>query len=532
MQLLCIFLVFHAPALGLRRREGLASKGPVASAGGLPSTVGERTWTERLSPVITKREGFAPNNEVLPLPLGRGHLLLSGKMARPDPERSGLEDPDQYIRDQMPPWARWEENIVEDQTTGEEHTSEPCIWLNVTDSLRLCDENGVQSFGISEHGVRSGYTDILRLGDKVFTNSQRPYRVWEGCRFFSEVLSKGRAQARDRKLTVQAVEKRGGQTYSVTRKVLFACFNKDCRKKWDSGAQPWETAVSSFWSHLENASEQEEIEAREGGDRSVMTHPTREMMRQMTWFHDKQVKRDAELKLMLQGAALSPRADQTAKEHQWDYHGELPRTGAKQKDKGPAPRPPGSSSAQSQAGRQSGAKKKEPHPPSGPPRKKQAGRGSEDADMWEDVGVSQEILRSWNLLPGTSSRQTQKQRSDPPGPDSQGGPGCVSAANARVVQKKEQGRMAASSASVDSKASQGPKLPFFAGSGTRSSQRRGCKPAREIGAPETGTARNAGTTSSPGTPSAASAGRRSPWAAEMARPRARRTGTAKSASPR
>ena len=128
-----------------------------------------------------------------------------------------------------------------------EQFSEPCLWLNVTDSLRLCDEDGVQTFWISEHGVRSGYTDILRLGDKVFTNSQRPYRVWEGCRYFSEVLTKGRAQARDRKLTVQAVEKRGGKTYSVTRKVLFACFNKDCRKKWDSGSQLWESAISSLW---------------------------------------------------------------------------------------------------------------------------------------------------------------------------------------------------------------------------------------------------------------------------------------------
>ena len=83
------------------------------------STVVERIWTERLSPVLTKREGFVPNNEVLPLPLRRGHLLLSGKMARPEPERSGLEDPDQYIRDQMPPWARWEENIIEED--GKKH---------------------------------------------------------------------------------------------------------------------------------------------------------------------------------------------------------------------------------------------------------------------------------------------------------------------------------------------------------------------------------------------------------------------------
>ena len=75
--------------------------------------------------------------------------------------------------------------------------------------------------------------------------------------------NKGHAHAREQKLTVKGVEKRGGQTYSVNRKPIFACFNKDCRRKWDSGAQPWDTAVASFWSHLENWSEQEEIEARE-----------------------------------------------------------------------------------------------------------------------------------------------------------------------------------------------------------------------------------------------------------------------------
>ena len=58
-----ILFVFHALALGLRRREGFVSKGPVASAGGISSTVGERIL-ERLSPALTKREGSFPCNVV------------------------------------------------------------------------------------------------------------------------------------------------------------------------------------------------------------------------------------------------------------------------------------------------------------------------------------------------------------------------------------------------------------------------------------------------------------------------------------
>ena len=76
-----------------------------------------------------------------------------------------------------------------------------------------------------------------------------------------------------------------------------------------------------------------------------MTHPTKEMLKQYSTFWDKQNKRDIELKLLAQGAALSPRAARAAKEHQYDFHGEMPRTGAKKK--GPAPRPPSSSSAPS-----------------------------------------------------------------------------------------------------------------------------------------------------------------------------------------
>ena len=49
-----------------------------------------------------------------------------------------MEDPDQWIREQMPPWATWEENIIEED--GKEQFSEACLWLNVTDSLRLCEE--------------------------------------------------------------------------------------------------------------------------------------------------------------------------------------------------------------------------------------------------------------------------------------------------------------------------------------------------------------------------------------------------------
>ena len=78
--------------------------------------------------------------------------------------------------------------------------------------------------------------------------------------------------------------KKGGKTYQRTKQPIFACFNKDCKRKWHSGGQDWETSVSAFWSHLEQSSKTEEQEAKDGGDRTVMVHSIKEMLAQYTTF--------------------------------------------------------------------------------------------------------------------------------------------------------------------------------------------------------------------------------------------------------
>ena len=198
---LCITLVAHALALGRARTGGVViSKNPFTSAGGaFSSTAGVRELTGPPSLLRTQPQDFLYDTDHLLLsergshpfiettPQQQREALPIPKMVHPDdPQHGGLDDHD-YIRKRMPPWATWEEDVWVDPDTGRESPSEPCIWVNVTDSLRA-DDNG--HYWISEFGLTSGYQDLLRLQDKISTAAQRPWRSWEGCRFFGEVSTR------------------------------------------------------------------------------------------------------------------------------------------------------------------------------------------------------------------------------------------------------------------------------------------------------------------------------------------------------
>ena len=121
-----------------------------------------------------------------------------------NPERSGMEDPEDFTRKKLPNWARWEADVNRDPETGEEQESDPCLWINVTDSIRL-DEDGM--YWLSEHGIKSAYTDVLRLESPTFASADRPWRCWEGCRFFGDVLRLARKHVREKQTTCDVAVK-------------------------------------------------------------------------------------------------------------------------------------------------------------------------------------------------------------------------------------------------------------------------------------------------------------------------------------
>ena len=104
-----------------------------------------------------------------------------------------MEDPEDFIRKKLPDWARWEPDVNRDPETGEEQESDPCLWIRVTDGIRL-DEEG--AYWMSEHGIKGAYTDVLRLESQTFASADRPWRCWEGCRFFGDALRLARAHVK------------------------------------------------------------------------------------------------------------------------------------------------------------------------------------------------------------------------------------------------------------------------------------------------------------------------------------------------
>ena len=85
-----------------------------------------------------------------------------------NPERSGMEDPEDFIRKKMPEWARWDPEVTTDPETGDEMESDPCLWIRVTDAIRL-DEDGGQ--WMSQHGITSAYTDVIELETRTFASA-------------------------------------------------------------------------------------------------------------------------------------------------------------------------------------------------------------------------------------------------------------------------------------------------------------------------------------------------------------------------
>ena len=163
------------------------------------------------------------------------------------PERSGVEDPEDFIKKKLPEWARWEPDVNEE----EEQESDPCLWIRVTDGIRL-DEEG--AYWMSEYRLKSAYTDMITLETQTFSSADRPWRCWEGCRFYGDVLRLAREHVAKNNVTCELTIKKDGRTVLKKKPPCLACPSEHCKKKWNSGGQEWKEAVHSFWTHLQGAS--------------------------------------------------------------------------------------------------------------------------------------------------------------------------------------------------------------------------------------------------------------------------------------
>ena len=112
------------------------------------------------------------------------------------------------------------------------------------------------------------------------------WRQWKGCKEYAAVLIMAEKEVRKHGTRVDG------------RPPQYRCLVCD----WNSKKQLEDDAMGSFWGHLEAKSKNEE----EAGDRSLMIHPTRAMMKQMNDIWNLNDKRKQESDLRLGGAGPDP----------------------------------------------------------------------------------------------------------------------------------------------------------------------------------------------------------------------------------
>ena len=117
----CIVLIARALALGLQKRESLIS----TSLGGnslLYQTRPDLPLRNAANPQLRQRGDFPFDNAaalqlyersgppLLPteVPQLRQRGALPSMVHGDNPEKSGMEDPEDFIRKKLPNWARWE----------------------------------------------------------------------------------------------------------------------------------------------------------------------------------------------------------------------------------------------------------------------------------------------------------------------------------------------------------------------------------------------------------------------------------------
>ena len=82
---------------------------------------------------------------------------------------------------------------------------------------------------LNEHALRNACADFLDLEARVFKGSERPWRTWEGCRFFGQVIRAARDAIQRKKIVHEEVMKQGGRTWTERHPPCLACPADGCK---------------------------------------------------------------------------------------------------------------------------------------------------------------------------------------------------------------------------------------------------------------------------------------------------------------
>ena len=83
---------------------------------------------------------------------------------------------------------------------------------------------------MSEHGLKSAYHDMLTLETQTFSSADRPWRTWEGCRFYGDILRLAREHVEKNNVTCELTMKKDGKTMTKKKPPCLACPSEHTRK--------------------------------------------------------------------------------------------------------------------------------------------------------------------------------------------------------------------------------------------------------------------------------------------------------------
>ena len=157
---------------------------------------------------------------------------------------------------------------------------------------------------MGEHALRTAFSDLLLAENQAFGKGARPWRQWEGCKSFAEILKRSIEKVKDQGILHVQQETRGGRVREIARPPAAGCIAKGCT--FTTKALSGEQAVNALWSHLTTSSsnEADAYNLRNGPhyqDRSRLLHPTKQMMDQLNFWWNRDDELTQERNLASQG---------------------------------------------------------------------------------------------------------------------------------------------------------------------------------------------------------------------------------------
>ena len=132
---------------------------------------------------------------------------------------------------------------------------------------------------ISEHDLRTAFADLLLAEDQVYGKGVRPWRKWEGCTTFGDILVCSVAKVAEGGVLHVEEEMKNGRSREVARAPAACCIAKGCG--YHTKSLSGEDAVNALWGHLSTSSANEAEASRKSQDRSKLLHPTQPMIEQL-----------------------------------------------------------------------------------------------------------------------------------------------------------------------------------------------------------------------------------------------------------